>query len=38
MPELHFKNPEFTWGAFNKHRKRIKKFRETHNLKNIVKI
>ena len=36
MPELHFKQPRFTYSAcesFTKHRERIQKFRETGNLK-----
>ena len=35
MPELHLKEPEFTYSAcrlFTKHRERIQKFRETGNL------
>ena len=36
MPELHFKQPRFTYSVcepFTKHRERIQKFRETGNLK-----
>ena len=36
MPELHLKQPGFTYsacGPFTKHRERIQKFRETSNLK-----
>ena len=36
MPELHLKQPRFTYSAcapFTKHRERIQKFRETGNLK-----
>ena len=36
MPELHLKQPGFTYstcGPFTKHRERIQKFRETCNLK-----
>ena len=36
MSELHLKQPGFTYstcGPFTKHRERIKKFRETGNLK-----
>ena len=36
MPDLHLKQPRFTFsacGAFTKHRERIQKFRETSNLK-----
>ena len=36
MPELHLTQPGFTYsacGPFSKHRERIKKFRETGNLK-----
>ena len=36
MPELHLKQPGCTYSAcepFTKHRERIKKFRETGNLK-----
>ena len=38
MPELHLKQPGFTYsacGPFTKHRKRIQKFRETGNLKHL---
>ena len=38
MPESHFKQPGFTYSAcaaFTKHRERIKKFRETWNLKHL---
>ena len=40
MPELHFKQPGFTYsacGSFTKHRKRIQKFRETSNLKHLYR-
>ena len=40
MPELHFKQPGFTYSAcesFTKHRKRIQKFRETSNLKHLYR-
>ena len=36
MPELHLKQPRFTYSncrPFTKHRERIQKFRETENLK-----
>ena len=36
IPELHLKQPGFTYGAsgpFTKHRESIQKFRETGNLK-----
>ena len=38
MPELHLKQPGFTYsacGPFTKHRERIQKFRETGNLKHL---
>ena len=38
MPELHLKQPGFTYndcGPFNKHRERIQTFRETANLKKL---
>ena len=38
MPELHLKQPGFTYsacGPFTKYRKRIQKFRETGNLKHL---
>ena len=38
MPEFHLKQPGFTYsacGKFTKHRERIKKFRETGNLKHL---
>ena len=38
MPELHLKQPEFTYsacGPFTKHCERIQKFRETGNLKHL---
>ena len=38
MSELHLKQPGFTYsacGPFTKHRERIKKFRETGNLKHL---
>ena len=40
MPELHLTQPGFTYSAcrlFAKHRKRIKKFRETGNLKHLYR-
>ena len=40
MPELHLRQPGFTFSAyrpFTKHRERIKKFRETGNLNHIYK-
>ena len=40
MPELHLKQPRFTYSAcapFTKHRERIKKFRETGNLKHLYR-
>ena len=40
MPELHLKQPGFTYsacGAFTKHRKRIQKFRETGNFKHLYR-
>ena len=40
MPELHLKQPEFTYsacGSFTKHRERIQKFRETGNLKHLYR-
>ena len=40
MPESHFKQPRFTYsacGAFTKHRERIKKFRETCNVKHLYR-
>ena len=40
MPELHLKQPEFTYsacGLFTKHRERIQKFRETGNLKHLCR-
>ena len=40
MPESHFKQPRFTYSAcaaFTKHRERIKKFRETCNLKHLYR-
>ena len=36
MPELHLKQPQFTYsacGPFTKHREGIKKFKETINLR-----
>ena len=36
MPELHLRLPEFTYsacGLFTKHHRRIKKFRQTRDLK-----
>ena len=41
MSELHLKQPGFTnsaCGLFTKHRERIKKFRETGNLKHLYRI
>ena len=40
MPELHLKQPGFTysaWGPFTKYRERIQKFRETGNLKHLYR-
>ena len=40
MPEFHLKQPRFTYsacGPFTKHRERIKKFRETSNLKHLYR-
>ena len=40
MPELHLKQPGFTYsacGPFTKHRERIQKFREAGNLKDLYK-
>ena len=40
MPDLHSKQPGFTYsacGPFTKHRERIKKFRETGNLKHLYR-
>ena len=40
MPELHLKQPGFTYsacGPFTKHRERIQKFRETGNLKHLYR-
>ena len=40
MPELHLKQPGFTYsasGPFTKHRERIIKFRETANLKHLYR-
>ena len=40
MPELHLKQPGFTYSAcrpYTKHRKRILKFRETGNLKHLYR-
>ena len=40
MPELHLRQPEFTDSTcepFTKHRERIKKFRETGNLKHLYR-
>ena len=40
MPELHLKQPGFTYsacGPFTKHRERIQKFRETGNLKHLCR-
>ena len=40
MPELHLKQPGFTYsacGPFTKHRERIQKFRETRNLKHLYR-
>ena len=39
-PELHLKQPEFTYSSFGrstKHRERIKKFREKGNLKHLYR-
>ena len=40
MPELHLKQPGFTYstcGPFTKYRERIQKFRETGNLKHLYR-
>ena len=40
MPELHLKQPGFTYracGPFTKHHERIKKFREISNLEHVCK-
>ena len=37
MPELHSKQPGFIYSAFTKHRERIKKNRETGNLKHLYR-
>ena len=40
MPELHLKQPGFTYsacGPFTKHHERIQKFRETGNLKHLYR-
>ena len=40
IPELHLKQPEFTYsacGPFTKHRERIQKFREAGNLKDLYR-
>ena len=40
MPELHLKQPEFTYSAcrsFTKHRERIQKYRETDDLKHLYR-
>ena len=40
IPELYFKQPEFTYsacGPYTKHRERIQKFREASNLKHLHK-
>ena len=40
MPELHLKQPRFTYsacGPFTKHRERIQKFREAANLKHLYR-
>ena len=40
IPELHLKQPGFTYSAcrpFTKHRERIQKFKETDNLKSYIK-
>ena len=40
MPELHLKQPGFTYsacGPFTKHRERIQKFREIANLKHLYR-
>ena len=40
MPELHLKQPGFTYstcGSFTKHRERIQKFRETRNLNHLYR-
>ena len=40
MPELHLKQPGFTYsacGPFTKHHEKIQKFRETGNLKHLYR-
>ena len=40
MPELHLKQPKFTYsasGPFTKHRKRIQKFSKAGNLKHLYR-
>ena len=40
MPELHLKQPGFTYsasGPFTKHRERIQKFRDTGNLRHLFR-
>ena len=40
MPEMHLRKPGFTYsacGPFTKHRERIRKFRETSNLKHLYR-
>ena len=40
IPELHLRQPEFTYracGPFTKHREKIKKFRETSNLNHMYR-
>ena len=40
LPELHLRQPEFTYsacGTFTKHHERVKKFKETGNLKHVYK-
>ena len=40
MPELHLRQPVFTYsacGAFSKHRKRIQKFRDADNFKHLCR-
>ena len=40
MPELHLRHPGFTYnacGPFTKHRERIKKFKQTGNLKHLYR-
>ena len=40
LPELHLKQPGFTYracGTFTKHRERIEKFKETNNLKHLYR-